>query len=85
MTTTLSFRAEERLAAALDAEAARSGLARSDLLNRAVREMLYRLQCERDAEIYARMPLTEDEVAVWASEAWAEDDTATDWSEVFGG
>jgi metal-responsive CopG/Arc/MetJ family transcriptional regulator len=84
MTTTLSFRAEEQLAAALDAEAARAGVARSDLLNRAVRELLYRIRCERDAEVYARLPLTEDEVAAWGSEAWADDDTATDWSEVFG-
>ena len=85
MTTTLSFRAEEQLAAALDAEAARSGVARSDLLNRAVREMLYRLQCERDAEVYARMPLTEDEIVTWGSEAWPTDDAATNWSEVFSG
>ena len=85
MTTMLSFRADAQLAAALDAEVAQSGLARSDLLNRALRELLYRLRCERDAEIYARMPMTADEVAAWGSEAWAEDDTATDWSEVFGG
>jgi metal-responsive CopG/Arc/MetJ family transcriptional regulator len=85
MTTMLSFRADEQLAAALDAEVARSGLARSELLNRALRELLYRLRCERDVEVYARMPLTEDEVAEWSSEAWTTDDADTDWSEVFGG
>jgi len=59
-------------------------LARSDLLNRALRELLYRMRCERDAEVYARMPLTGDEVAAWDSEVWPSDETGTDWSEVFG-
>ena len=84
MTTMLSFRADDELVTALDAETTRLGLARSELLTRAVRELLYRLRCERDAEIYARVPLTADEMAGWASETWAEDDPGTDWSEVFG-
>ena len=84
MTTMLSFRADEELVTALDAETTRLGLARSELLTRAVRELLYRMRCERDAEIYARVPLTPDETAGWASEAWAEDEPRTDWSEVFG-
>lgn len=82
MTQTLSFRAEADLAEELDAAAAEAGVARSDLLNRAVREFLYRLRCERDAERYAAQPLTIDETAPWPDEAWPDDDT--DWSEVFG-
>lgn len=82
MTVSLSFRAEKKLAAALESEAARSGKPKSELMERAVRDLLYRLACERDAEIYARIPLTAEEMAPWPSEAWAEDDT--DWNEVFG-
>jgi predicted transcriptional regulator len=85
MTTMLSFRADEPLAAALDAEAARAGVGRSELLNRALRELLYRLRCERDAEIYAKQPLTRSETGSWATETWTDDDDGTDWAEVFGG
>ena len=82
MTTMLSFRADERLAAALDAETARSGRARSELLNQALRDLLYRVRCERDAEAYVRQPQTVEELAPWSTEAWPDDDT--DWAEVFG-
>ena len=81
MTQTLSFRAETSLAEELDAAAAEAGVPRSDLLNQAVREFLYRLRCERDAERYALHPLTAAETAAWPNEAWPDDDT--DWTEVF--
>ena len=60
---------------------AAAGVPRSDLLNQAVREFLYRLRCERDAERYALHPLTAAETAAWPNEAWPDDDT--DWTEVF--
>ncbi len=82
MTQTLSFRAEQSLAEELDAAAAEAGVARSDLLNQAVREFLYRRRCERDAERYAVHPLTAAETAPWPDEVWEDDDT--DWTEVFG-
>ena len=82
MTVALSFRADEELAAALAGEAERSDSTKSELIVRAVREMLYRLACERDAEIYDRIPLTDDEKAPWPNEVWADDDT--DWNAVFG-
>lgn len=82
MTLTLSFRADARLAAELDEAAAAAGVARSDLLNQALRELLYRLRCERDAAKYVEQPLTSAESAVWPNEAWPDEDT--DWSEVFG-
>ncbi len=82
MTQALSFRADESLAEELDAAAAAAGVPRSDLLNQAVREFLYRLRCERDAERYALHPLTAAETAAWPDEAWPDDHT--DWTEVFG-
>lgn len=81
MTVSLSFRAEEKLAAALENEAARSGRSKSDLMERAVKDLLYRLACERDAEIYSQMPQTAEETDPWPTEVWAEDDT--DWNAVF--
>jgi hypothetical protein len=44
MTQVLSFWADASLAKELDAEAAIAGVPRSDLLNQAVREFLYRLR-----------------------------------------
>jgi hypothetical protein len=81
MTQTLSFRADPSLAGELDAAAAEAGVPRSELLNQAIREFLYRLRCERDAERYALHPLTPTETAAWPNEAWPDDDT--DWTEVF--
>lgn len=82
MTHPLSFRADAALAKELDAAAAAAGVPRSDLLNQALRELLYRLRCERDADKYAQQPLTPAEAAAWPNEAWPDDDT--DWTEVFG-
>ena len=81
MTQALSFRADASLAEELDAAAAEAGVSRSDLLNQAVREFLYRLRCERDAERYAIRPLTPAESAAWPNEAWPDEDT--DWAEMF--
>ncbi|MFN0091747.1 MAG: ribbon-helix-helix protein, CopG family [Acidimicrobiales bacterium] len=81
MTQTLSFRAEASVAEELDAAATEAGVPRSELLNQAVREFLYRRRCERDAERYALHPLTAAETAAWPNEAWLDDDT--DWTEVF--
>lgn len=82
MTQTLSFRAEASLAEELDAAAASAGVSRSDLLNQAAREFLYRLRCERDADRYALHPLTTAETAPWPNEAWPDD--GADWEDVFG-
>ena len=82
MAQTLRFRLETSVAQELDTAAATEGVPRSDLLNRAVREFLYRLRCERDAELYASHPLTASETAVWPNEAWPVDDT--DWAAILG-
>ena len=83
MTTTVSFRADDRVVRALDAEAARSGTTKSELLVQAVKELLYRLACERDAQSYARLPLTPDETTGWSNEQWIDDEPDTDWAKVF--
>lgn len=79
--TTVSFRADNATVAALEAEAERAGSTKSELLLRAVRDLLYRLACERDADLYDRAPLTE--TGLWRAEAWVEDAPGTDWNEVF--
>ena len=56
MTLTLSFRAEENLARALDREADRMGVSRTEILNQALYAYLYRLACERDAALYDAHP-----------------------------
>ncbi len=83
MTSTMSFRAEDDLVKALESEAARTGVTKSDLLVRAAKEMLYRLACERDAAIYDELPITADEQATWPQTQWPTDSPGTDWSEIF--
>ena len=61
-TASLSFRAEDQLAAALQREVERSGRSKSELLNEALRDLTCRFACERDAAIHATHPPT-DEVA----------------------
>ena len=84
MTRTLSFRADEALASALDREADRQCAARSDLLNRAVREFLYRAECERDADRYDELSLTPSEAGNQHETGWLGDAPDTDWDQVFG-
>ena len=84
MTATMSFRVDDSIVRALDAEAARCGSTKSELMVRAVKELLYRLACERDAEAYLRQPLTDAEIAAWPNEHWIDDAPGTDWSEIFG-
>jgi predicted transcriptional regulator len=59
--TTISFKVDDDVAESLDRLAHRAGVTRSKMLRR----MAMRLIAERDAEIYAAMPMTADERA-WA-------------------
>lgn len=59
---------------------------RSDLLDRAARERLYRLRCERDAERHALHPLSTAETTPWPNETWRNEtwpDDDIDWEDVF--
>lgn len=83
MTTTLSFRADDQLVRELENEAEASGLSKTQLLHEAIRDLLYRRACERDAERYAAMPLVREETAPWSTETWPEDEPGTDWESIF--
>jgi predicted transcriptional regulator len=87
--TTLSFRVDDTLVEALQAEVARGHRSRSELLAEALRHYLYRLACERDAAILDARAVGDDEgrddAALWTNESWLVDEPGTDWAEVFGG
>ena len=84
MTTTLSFRLDDSLARQLDDEARRIGSTRSELLQQAVTDLLYRRACERDADIYDRLPMTATEVGGRGTDGWVDDAPGTDWESIFG-
>ena len=63
MTTQLAVRLPEELIRRLDALVPKTHANRSEAVRRAIELYLYRLACERDAEIYERFPLTEEELA----------------------
>ena len=84
MSKTISFRCDDSTVQELAIEVKRSGSTKSDLLSQAVRELLYRRACERDAEAYASTPVTAEESAGWPDERWIEDAPGTDWSKIFG-
>ena len=66
-----------------EAEAKTSGLTKTQLLHEAIRDLLYRRACERDAELYAALPLRREETKLWATETWPKDEPGTDWEAVF--
>jgi metal-responsive CopG/Arc/MetJ family transcriptional regulator len=63
MTTQLAIRLPDELIRQLDELVPEKHSTRSEAVRRAIEVYLYRLACERDAEIYARFPLTEEEMA----------------------
>jgi predicted transcriptional regulator len=72
MTTQLAIRLPEELIRQLDELVPRRHSTRSEAVRRAIELYLYRLACERDAEIYERFPLTEEEMGQATSpEVWS--------------
>ena len=61
MTVQIAVRLPEALVQQIDELA---GTTRSEAVRRALEAYVYRLQCERDAQIYARRPLTPSELAM---------------------
>jgi Arc/MetJ-type ribon-helix-helix transcriptional regulator len=74
MTTQVAIRLPDELLAQIDLLVGTLHASRSDVIRRAIELFLYRLECEREARAYERMPLTEAELAL-AEEASAWKDT----------
>ena len=79
MTTTVAFRLDDALNTKLARAADLSGQTRTDVMTTALREYLYRLECERDLALYKADPSTIDELAMRSTL----DPDGTDWSEFF--
>jgi predicted transcriptional regulator len=72
MTTQLAIRLPDDLVRQLDELVPKTHSTRTEAIRRAIELYLYRLACERDAEIYERFPLTEEEMAQANSpEVWS--------------
>ena len=72
MTIQIAVRLPEDLVRQLDAVVAGAHDSRSDAVRRAIELYVYRLACERDAQRYAELPLTDAELALADdSDAWS--------------
>ena len=80
----LSFRVDESDAGAVTRWAEQLGVDRSELLREALHAHLARLANERDAEVWQRQPLTEDERALDAVEHWLPAEDWSDWAPAAG-
>lgn len=61
--TQIAVRLPDSLVDQLDALVPGTHASRSDAIRRSIELYLYRLACERDADRYAREPLTDEELA----------------------
>lgn len=71
MTTQLAIRIADDQLAQIDSMVPRVHDSRTELIRRAIELYLYRMACERDARIYAELPLTDSEMSQF--------ETPTDW------
>lgn len=77
MTTQLAVRLPEDLIRKLDELVPDTHATRSDAVRRAIELYLFRLASEHDAEVYERLPLTDEELALSDDpETWG---TAPPW------
>lgn len=70
MTTQLAIRVSDEQMAAIDRLVPSVHGTRTELIRRAVDLYLYRLACERDAQRYEELPLTDDELSMSAAANW---------------
>ena len=71
MTVQLAIRLPDALLARIDPLVGTTHESRSDVVRRALEHYLYRLECERDAAIYAEQPLGDAELVLAADpNAW---------------
>ena len=72
MTTQIAVRLPDELVAQLDQLVVAGHQSRSDAVRRAIELYVYRLACERDAQRYDELPLTDAELALADDpNAWA--------------
>jgi Arc/MetJ-type ribon-helix-helix transcriptional regulator len=64
MTVQVAVRLPAEQLEAIDALVGQHHGSRSDVIRRALELYLYRLACERDAQRYAELPLTDSELAL---------------------
>ncbi|MDE0578286.1 MAG: antitoxin [bacterium] len=76
--TMLSFRVPPEEAARAKECADYVGVALSELYREALRRHINAILAVRDAEIYEKIPFTEEEMAFWEIEHWG---PAEDWSD----
>ena len=74
-----------------DAEASRIreaaetlGVSVSEMIREALRRYLNSVGAERDAEIYAELPLRPDELAVMSIQSWLPAEDWSDWADASG-
>lgn len=79
--TMISFRVDEEEARQAQEWATELGVDRSELLRDALRAHLRRLAAERDAELYAKHPLSDEELASRSSagDAWLPTEDWSNW------
>ena len=77
----LSFRVAPEEAARAKDTADYLGVALSELFREALRRHINAVLAERDAEIYEKMPLTEEELALRDVQYWGPAEDWSDWIE----
>ncbi|MXW57652.1 MAG: antitoxin [Acidimicrobiia bacterium] len=77
--TMLSFRVPPEEAVRAKEAAEYMDIALSELYREALRRHINAILAKRDAEIYERMPVTEDELALSAVSYWLPADDWSDW------
>lgn len=64
MTTQIAVRLPDEVVRQLDELVEQGHESRSAAVRRAIEQYVYRMACERDAEHYQRLPLTEEELTL---------------------
>lgn len=82
--TMLSFRVDDSEAEAAQRWAERLGLDRSELLRQALHQHLARLAAELEADVWAKAPLTDDELSLAEIADWGPAEDWSDWADAAG-
>lgn len=79
--TMISFRADDADVAAAEQWARRLDIDRSELLRDALRRHLTALAADRDLQVYAEQPLTDEEYAFAEVADWGPAEDWADWAD----